>query len=92
MTKALLVIAAVVDLALAALMIGISGFLFGAGPESMHAGALFAATYVAAVVACVAAPVVGFVCHSRGKSGLGLAIAWLPAAGALLALMIPAPY
>jgi len=91
-TKALLVIAAVVDLALAALMIGVSGFLFGAGPESMHGGALFATAYVAAVIACLAAPVVGFILIARGKFSAGLLVAWLPPAGALVALMIPAPY
>ena len=45
MTKAFLVIATVADLALAELLIGVSGFMFGSGPESMHAGAGFAAVY-----------------------------------------------
>jgi hypothetical protein len=35
----LLVIAMVVDGALAALLFCVSGFLFGGGPESLHAGA-----------------------------------------------------
>jgi hypothetical protein len=89
---AFLIVAALADLALAALLIGVSGFLFGGGPESMHAGAFVVAAYVAAVIACVAAPVAGFLIHRNGKSGFGLLVAWLPPAGALLATMMPAPY
>ena len=88
----LLVVATVVDGAIAALLIGVSGFLFGGGPESAHAGALAAVAFVAAVIGCLAAPIVGFVFNKRGKTGLALAVAWLPAVGALLALVIPAPY
>jgi hypothetical protein len=86
----LLVVATVVDGALAALLIGVSGFWLGGGPESAHAGAL--AAVIAAVVACLAAPIAGFVFNKRSKTGLALAVAWLPAAGALLVLMMPAPY
>jgi uncharacterized sodium:solute symporter family permease YidK len=87
-----LFIAAIVDLALAVILIGISGFLFGPGPESMHGGALATAVYAAAVIGCLAVPVVGLVLHKRGKTAAGMLIAWLPPAGALLALAIPAPY
>jgi hypothetical protein len=90
--KALLVLAAIADLAIAALLVAVSGFIFGSGPESMHAGSMMAAGYIAAVFACLAAPVLGFIFNARGKGGLGLAVAWLPPAGALLALAIPAPY
>ena len=92
MTKFILVLAAIVDLGLAALMIGVSGFLFGAGPESMHGGVWLMAAYALGVGACVAAPIVGFIFDGRGKAGAGVLIAWLPALGALVALMIPAPY
>ncbi len=92
MTIAILVLAAIVDLGLAALMIGVSGFLFGSGPESMHGSGLLMAAYTAGVIACLAAPVAGFVFNGRGKTGAGMLVAWLPAAGALLALAIPAPY
>lgn len=92
MVKFLLVIATVVDGALAALLIAVSGFWFGGGPESMHAGALAGVAFIAGVIACLAAPVLGFILNKRGKAGLALSMAWLPAAGALLALMIPAPY
>jgi hypothetical protein len=89
---AVLVVATIIDLALAALMIGVSGFLFGSGPESAHGGTLMAAAYTAGVIACVAAPIAGFILHRRGKTGAGVLLAWLPPAGALLALAIPAPY
>ncbi|MFN3658566.1 MAG: hypothetical protein ACK4UO_15055 [Pseudolabrys sp.] len=90
--KALIILAAVADLAIAALLVAVSGFIFGSGPESMHAGALFAAGYIAAVIACLAAPFIGLVLARRGKMSAGVIIAWLPLAGALLALIIPAPY
>lgn len=89
---ALLVIAAIADLALAALLVGVSGFIFGSGPESMHGGGLLVAAYALAVIACVVAPVMGFILSRRGKAGLGLFVALLPPAGALLAAMVPAPY
>ena len=44
--KFLLVVATVVDGALAALLVGVSGFWFGGGPESMHAGALAAFAFI----------------------------------------------
>jgi hypothetical protein len=90
--KFFLVFATIADLALAALLVGVSGFLFAGGPESAHAGALAAASYVAAVIACLVAPVLGFIFNSRGKTGVGMTAAWLPVAGALAALLVPAPY
>ncbi len=92
MTLVLLIVAALADLALAALLIGVSGFLFGGGPQSMHGGALLMAAYTAAIVACIAAPVAGFVFNTRGRSALALGLAWIPPAGALVALAVPAPY
>ena len=92
MVRAALIIAAIVDVALAALMIAVSGFLFGAGPESMHGSVLLTAAYGTGVIACVAAPIAGFVFNSRGKTGAGMLVAWLPVLGALIALAIPASY
>jgi hypothetical protein len=91
-TKIFLIIAAIADLALAALMISVSGFMFGGGPESMHAGSLAAVLYIAAVVACVALPIGGFILNRYGKAGLALALAWLPPGAGLIALALPAPY
>jgi hypothetical protein len=92
MVRAALIIAAIVDVALAALMVAVSGFLFGSGPESMHGGVLLTAAYAAGALACLAAPIAGFVFNGRGKTGAGVLVAWLPPAGALLAFAIPAPY
>ena len=92
MVRAALIIATIVDVALAALLIGVSGFLFGSGPESMQGGGWQMAAYAGAVISCLAAPVAGFVFNGHGKSAAGMLIAWLPAAGAPLALAIPAPY
>ena len=92
MLTILLVVAAIADLALAALLIGVSGFIFGAGPESMHGGLLFAVGYVAGIILCVAAPVAGFMLMRRGSRGLGLTLAFTPPTGALFALALPAPY
>ncbi len=92
MTKVLLAAAALADVALAALLIGVSGFLFGSGPESMRGGAPMMAAYTAAIVFCLAAPVAGFLFNGKGRSGLALTLAWLPPAGAIVALMVPAPY
>ena len=92
MIIAILIVATIVDLALAALMIGVSGFIFGSGPESAHGGNLLLAAYVAGVIACVALPVAGFIFNARGKVGLGLLHAWLPPIAALIVMAIPAPY
>jgi len=91
-SKVFLIVAAIADLALAALLIGVFGFLFGSGPESLHGGSFLTAAYAAAVVVCLAAPVAGFILNARGKTGLGMALAFMPPAGALAALMIPPPY
>jgi uncharacterized membrane protein len=82
----------VIGLALAALLIGVSGFLFGSAPESMHAGVWAAVAYAAAVIACVVAPFAGFVINRRGNAGAGLLIAWVLPLGGLLAVIIPPPY
>ena len=92
MAKLILVLATVVDLALAALLIGVSGFFFGGGPEGMHGAFWPAAGWTAMLIACLVGPVAGFVLNGRGKIGYGLLVAWLPPFGALVALMIPAPY
>ena len=92
MAKVVIVLAGIVDVAIAALLIGVSGFIFGEGPESMHGGPAMVAGYVAAVIACVAAPVAGFILARRAKPVPGLLIAWTPPIGALLALTIPPPY
>lgn len=92
MVKALLILAMIVDVALAALLIGVSGFLFGVGSESMHGGLGLVVAYWAAVIACIAAPIAGFVIMRRGKPVPGIIVAWMPTAGALAAMLLPPPY
>jgi hypothetical protein len=75
MVRAALIMAAIVGVALAVLMVGVSGFLFGSGPESMHGGALLTAAYAAGVIACLVAPIAGFVFNGRGKTAAGLLVA-----------------
>lgn len=88
----LLVLGTIIDLGLAALLIGVSGFIFGGGPEAVHAGASLGSAYIAAIIGCLTAPVAGIMFSRRGKTTPGLLLAWTPPAGALLALAIPAPY
>ena len=88
----MLILAAVVDVAMATLLIGASGFLFGTGTESMHDGAGSLVAYVAAVIACVTAPIVGFILTRRGKPAPAIIAAWVPPAGALAAMLLPPSY
>ena len=74
-----LILATVIDLGLAALLIGVSGFVFG-GPEGMRADPLAVAGWSAMLAAALAAPILGFVLYSRGRTGAGLLIVWLPVA------------
>jgi len=72
---ALLIIAVLVDLALAALLVAVSGFVTGGGPESTNAHGFAAAAYWAAVVVCIAAAFAGF--DSVGlELGAGAALAF----------------
>ena len=90
--KALLIVAALVDLAMAALMTALSGFIVGGGPESMNAKGFAAVAYWAAVVVCVAAAFAGFILNRNGKTTAALIVAWVPPAGAAGAALIPPPY
>lgn len=84
--------ATIVDIALAALLIGISGFIVGTGPESMQAGRWGAAALMAAVMACLAAPALGFVMRANRRPAGGIMVAWLPPIVGLIALAIPPNY
>jgi hypothetical protein len=89
---ALLIIAVLVDLALAALLVAVSGFVTGGGPESTNAHGFAAAAYWAAVVVCIAAAFAGFILNRKGKTAAALIAAWVPPVGALIAALMPAPY
>ena len=88
--KVCLVLAGIVGIAIIALLIGVSGFVFGSGPESYHGGMVFMGASIAAVIACIIAPATGFILNAAPKPGLAQVVAWLPAATALVVLVIPA--
>jgi hypothetical protein len=85
--KLLLGLAVLADLALAVLLIGLSGFLFERSPLD---GLWLETVYMAAVIACVVAPATAFILNAAGKRRPAQAVAWLPVAVALLVLAIPA--
>jgi hypothetical protein len=92
MARWLLIAATVVDVGLAVLLIAVSGFIVGSGPESMQAGRWGAAAWTAAVLACLAAPAVGFAMRANNRPAGGILIAWLPALAGLVVLAMPPPY
>jgi len=92
MARAILIVAALVDVLLAALLIGVSGFILGAGPESLHGDALVTAGWTAMIVGCIAAPVLGFVLRAFHRPVGGILLAWLPPLVALAAMAIPPRY
>lgn len=92
MARGLLIAAAVVNAGIAVLIIAISGFIIGSGPESMRAGAWGGAALIAAVLGCLAAPAAGFAMQKYGRPAGGIMVAWLPLFVGLIALMIPPNY
>ncbi|MEI7804319.1 MAG: hypothetical protein WCI56_03220 [Hyphomicrobiales bacterium] len=89
---ALLIIATIIDLGIAILLIAVSGFIFGGGPESLRGDLLSTAAWSGALIACIGAPIVGLVLRGGPKAGLGLLIALLPPLGALLLASGIMPY
>jgi hypothetical protein len=83
---AVLILGVVADLALAALLVGISGFVFG-GPEGLRGEISAVMGWSAALAAAVAAPALGGIFYARGRKGAGTLIAWLPALGAIFVAM-----
>ena len=92
MARGLLIAAVVVDAGIAVLIITISGFIVGSGPESMRAGATGGAILMAAVLGCLAAPAIGFAMQKYGRPVGGIIVAWLPALVGLIVLMVPPNY
>jgi hypothetical protein len=92
MAKVSLVLATMVDLAIAALLVAVSGFLFGTGPESLRASGAVEVVYAAGIIACTAAPIAAFALNGIGRVAPAQFVVWLPGLGALVALILPAPY
>jgi hypothetical protein len=86
--KIVYAIAVVADLALAVLLVALSGFIFGGGPESMHGEAAAAIAWWVGLIPTLAAPIVGFLLLRRGRPGVGVLIAWAPVVIALLFVSI----
>jgi hypothetical protein len=78
--KALLVVATIVDLVLAAFLVGISGFILGGGPEGMHGEFGAALCWWVVFIASLGAPVLGFLLLRRGHRRAGPLVAWAPPA------------
>ena len=78
-----------VDLALAALLVGVSGFFFGGGPEGMQGAIGPAVGWWAAFIACLAASAIAFLLARRGRLGTGLLVACAPAIAAALVAFVP---
>jgi hypothetical protein len=84
-----IVLVGLLDWALAVLLVAVSGFLFGSGPESGHAGTWALIAWGAMVVACIAAPIAGFVLAGRGRAGVGFLLASAPAIVAIVVTLLP---
>ena len=74
----LLILATTLDLALAVLLVAVSGFIFGGGPEGMHGELSAVAVWWVGFAGCIAAPVVGFVLRSRNLPGWGAVVGLVP--------------
>jgi hypothetical protein len=84
MVIALLVIATIADLGLAALLVAVSGFIFGHGPEGMHGNPAATAVWAMMLIITLAAPILGFMQRKQGRERAGLLVAWLPPIGAMV--------
>lgn len=82
--KALLILASIADALLLVLLVAVSGFVFGGPPEGMNGAPSSVAAWAVGAIVCIAAPVLGFLLRRHGKPGIGVLIAWLPPAAALV--------
>jgi hypothetical protein len=65
--KIMYAIAVVADLALAVLLVALSGFIFGGGPEGMHGEAGAATVWWASFIVTLAAPILGILLLRRKR-------------------------
>lgn len=87
--KVVLILAMIVDLALAVLLILISGFIFGDGPEGMKGETGAVIVWAVALAAAVAAPITGYVLLRRERPMLGALVAWVPPVGSAIFASLP---
>ncbi len=85
----LLILAALLDLLLAALLIAVSGFILGGGPEGGHGELNGVVMWSLGMLASIGCPIAGFVLRSKGMPGTSIVVAWLPPLAALLITFFP---
>ena len=85
---AFLILAAIVDILLAVLLIAVSGFVFGSH-EGMGGDPSAVLVWSAGLLACIGAPIAGFVLRAYRKPGMGLLVAIVPPVGALILAFWP---
>jgi hypothetical protein len=74
----LLIFGTIADLLLACVLVAVSGFIFGGGPQGMSGDPGGTAMWMLALVGSLGAPVAGFALWRYGRAGIGAAITWLP--------------
>ena len=87
--KVVLILAMVADPALAVLLILISGFIFGDGPEGMKGETGAVLVWVMAFAVTLGAPIAGFVLFRHQHPRLGALVAWVPPVGGALFVSLP---
>jgi hypothetical protein len=85
----LLILGMIVDLLLAALLVGVSGFIFGGGPEGGHGEIAGVLMWSFGMLMSLGCPIAGIMLRAGHRSGTGTAVAWLPPLGALLVTFFP---
>jgi hypothetical protein len=60
------------------LLVAVSGFIFGGGPEGMNGELSDVAVWWTGLIACFAAPIAGFVLRARNLGGWGVPVAFIP--------------
>ena len=72
----LLVLAAIVDASLALLLVAVSGFVLGPGPESSNGDPAAVISWTAALIGCIATPIAGFILRAYRMAGIGFLSRW----------------
>jgi hypothetical protein len=83
-----LLLATIIDLLLAALLIGVSGFIFGAH-EGMAGESTAVLMWSFGILMCLGCPIAGFILRAKRQPGTGIIVSWLPPLGALFVAFFP---
>ena len=83
-----LILATIIDLLLAALLIAVSGFVFG-GHEGMGGATGAVLIWSFGLLTCLGCPVAGFILRRYRQPGTAITVAWLPPLGALVVTFFP---